>query len=263
MNFGLRGKVALVTAASQGLGLACAEALAAEGCGVAICARDSERVADAAERLRHSSRARIEGLQCDLRRREDRDELIRRVEATFRKVDVLVFNHGNPPPGNFESVTSARWEEGIDLSLRPALHLCQALVPGMRHRGWGRIVFLSSAFAREPDPAYVVSATLRAGLLGLAKCLARELAPHGVTVNTVLAGYFSTPLLQALAEEDGVRAGVPAQAVLESWAQQVPVGSIGDGRMLGQLVAWLCSECSQNIVGAAIPCDGGLLRATT
>ena len=261
MDLGLQGKVALVTAASQGLGRACAEALAAEGVRVAICSRSRDRVTAAAIKISRQTGGEVEGFVCDLTKKCDIKHLVTQVYNSFGAIDVLVFNHGNPPPGSFGNVGLEQWQQGLNLCLWPAIHLCHAVVPIMKEKRWGRIIFISSVFAKEPDPNYIVSSTLRAGLLGFAKCLALELAPYQITVNTVLAGYFDTPLVRNLAKEEGRKRGVSTNQVLKQWTRLLPTGVMPKPLVLGQLVAWLCSEQAFNITGAAIPSDAGLLKS--
>jgi 3-oxoacyl-[acyl-carrier protein] reductase len=184
MDLGLHGKVALVTAASRGLGRACAEALAAEGARVAICSRNEERITTTATEIRQQTGGEVIGFVCNMIKVEDIQRLVREVHERFGHIDILVFNHGNPPPGAFSNIALEQWHEGLNLCIWSAIHLFRSVLPIMKKQRWGRIIVISSIFAKEPDPDYVVSSTLRAGLLGLTKCLARELAPYQITVNT-------------------------------------------------------------------------------
>jgi 3-oxoacyl-[acyl-carrier protein] reductase len=260
MDLGLHGKVALVTAASRGLGRACAEALAAEGARVAICSRNEERITTTAAEIQQQTGSEVIGFVCDVTKVEDIQRLIREIHERFGHIDILVFNHGNPPPGAFSNIALEQWHEGLNLCIWSAIHLFRSVLPIMKKQRWGRIIVISSIFAKEPDPDYVVSSTLRAGLLGLTKCLARELAPYQITVNTVLAGYFDTPLVRQLAAEEAQRKGKPVQQVLQEWANIVPTATIPPPLELGQLVAWLSSEQARNVTGIAIPIDGGMLK---
>lgn len=261
MELGLSDKCVLVTGASQGLGRACAEALAAEGARIAICSRSMSRITKAADGIADTAGSEVIGFVCDLTNPKDIQRLISQTQEHFGHIDALVFNHGNPPPGSFFDISIERWQEGLNISLWPAIHLCRAVIPAMKEQHWGRIIFISSTFAKEPDPNYVISSTLRAGLLGLAKCLSRELAPYQITVNTVLAGYFDTPLIRQLAAEVGRRVRKDDKQILQEWANMSPSRTMCEPFALGQLVAWLSSEQAHNVTGTAVTSDGGLLKS--
>lgn len=260
MDLNLKGKCALVTAASQGLGRACAEALAAEGARVAICSRSSERITRAASEIAAITASEVKGFVCDLTNSSHIQQLVLETRKHFGQVDILVFNHGNLPPGSFYTVSDEQWQRSLEACLWSAIHLCRALTFEMEKQMWGRIIFISSMFAMEPDPTFVVSSTLRGGLLGLAKCLARELAAYRITVNTVLPGYFDTPLLRQLASEQGRRLGKEAEQVLKDWTDILPSRILPKPLVLGQLVSWLSSEKASNITGTTITSDGGLRK---
>lgn len=260
MELNLKDKCVLVTAASQGLGRVCAEALATEGARVAVCSRSMQRITKAANEIAAITGSEVAGFACDLTNPEDIERLVTETRERFGQIDILVFNHGNLSPGSFFDVGIEQWQEGLNLSLWPAIHLCRAVIPEMRERHWGRIIFISSIFAKEPDPGYIVSSTLRVSLLGLAKCLARELAPYQVTVNTVLPGYFDTPLVRQLAVEQAQKLGKEARQVLQEWTDMLPTGVLPQPSALGSLVAWLSSKQALNITGTAVMSDGGLLK---
>jgi len=260
MELGLRNKCALVTAASQGLGRACAEALAREGAQVAICSRSMERITRAADEINLKTGDKVLGFVCDITQADDIERLVTEVRSQLGHIDILVFNHGNPPPGSFLELDIEQWKAGLALCLWPAIRMCQFVVPEMKSRHYGRIIFISSIFAKEPDHNYVISSTLRSGLLGFAKCIARDLASYSITVNTVLAGYFDTPLLKQVAESHAIKFQKKLQQVVQEWANMIPTKTLADPLSLGQLVAWLSSSQANNLTGVAIPIDGGLIN---
>lgn len=262
MDLGINGKVALVTAASRGLGFACAQALAAEGARVAICSRSRIRINKAARKLSKDYSADVHGYVCDLRKPDHLKRLLGNVQNDLGSVDIFVFNTGNPPPGDFRTMPESSWEDGLSLVLRPSIMLSKALLPKMVKKKWGRIIFITSIFAREPDPEYVISSTLRAGMLALVKCLARDTARHGITVNTVMPGFFNTPLVRGLAEKEAAKRKVRVSAVMSGWAKSLPRGNLGDPRDLGDLVAWLSGSSAGNVSGDAIQSDGVTMRGT-
>ena len=261
MNLNLKGKCALVTAASRGLGRACAEALALEGADVAICSRNIEQIRKTANEISINTGGNVRGFVCDLANSNDIDLLLSELRTHFKKIDILVFNNGNLPPGSFSQVNMEQWHLGISMCLMPAIQLCNALISNMKENNWGRIIFINSIFAKEPDPNYIISSTLRSGLLNFAKCIARELATNSITVNSVLPGYFETPLLRSLAEEEGTRINKDARHVLNVWANMIPTNKLANPDQLGYLVAFLSSDLSENISGASIPIDGCMAKS--
>lgn len=260
MDLGLTNKVALVTAASRGLGYACAMALAAEGAHVAICSRSKARVQTAAARIVKATGSKVIGIQTDLTREEHLPRLVRSVEKVLGPIDIFVFNTGNPPAGTFAQASDKDWTLGFALCVRSPIVLCRRILPGMRKRKFGRIIFLSSIFAQEPDEGYVVSSTLRAGLGALSKCLARGAGRDGVSVNTVCAGYFDTPLLRGVAQKQSASSKKTAKELLSEWGRLAPIGRLGDPAEIGRLVVLLASPLTGYIQGATVPIDGGLLR---
>jgi len=258
MKLKLENKCALVTAASQGLGRASAEALAQEGAKVIICSRNEKRIIQTANEITKKTGNKVTGLVCDLTKFDDIKKMIQSIYDLFENIDILIFNHGNLPPGSFENLNINHWRNGLSLSLWPAIHLCQSLIPKMKIQNWGRIIFISSIYAKEPDPRFIISSSYRAGLLGFAKCLASELAINKVTVNTVLAGYYDTPLLREIASKTAIVTEKTVETVLTEWTKTIPTKFLPDSSSLGELVAWLASENSFNITGTAITSDGGL-----
>lgn len=260
MDLNLKNKFALVTAASSGLGLACAEALAKEGVSVAICSHNLERITKVANEIANKTGSNVKGFFCDLTDTNNINLLLTEIKKYFGKIEIFVFNHGNLPPGPFSVVNIEQWYEGISMCLSSAIQICHSLIPDMKKNQWGRIIFISSIFAKEPDSNYVVSSTLRSGLLSLSKCLAREFASYGITVNTVLPGYFNTPLLRCLAEKEGIQSGKDIQHVLNEWANNIPSKKFLNPDKLGMLVAFLSSDLADYISGASIVIDGCNLK---
>ncbi len=245
MDLGLRDKVAAVAAASTGLGLASARALAAEGARVAICGRHADRLTAAA--------ATIEGevvtVVADVSVPEDAARFVAEATEGLGPVDILVANAGGPPGGTFASTDLAGYEEALRLNLLSTVALCQAAVPGMQARGWGRVVAITSVGARQPIGRLIASSTARAGATAFLKVLATEVAGDGVTVNSVQPGMHATDRLTHLG------------ASLDDLARQIPVGFVGDPDDFGAIVAFLCSDQAKFITGSAIPIEGGAVSA--
>lgn len=260
MELGLSSKVALVTAASRGLGYACALELAKEGARVAICSRSMTRIQLAASRIAKATGAHVLAIRADVTKEMQLHRLVRSVECELGPIEILVSNTGNPPSGRFANTTDSDWELGTALCLRSPIILCRLILPGMIKRRFGRIIFLSSIFAREPNEKYVISSTLRAGLGAFAKCLVREVSHDGIRVNVVCLGYFDTPLLKECAGEASAASGKSAKRILFEWAKAIPSGQLGKPADLGSLVTYLASPMVGYLQGATIVLDGGLTQ---
>ena len=246
MDLGIAGRRAAVSGASSGLGLATARALAAEGVRVAVGARSADRLADAA--------ASIEGdvvaVPGDVGTPEGATAWAEAAADTLGGVDILVPNAGGPPPGGVADTPLEAYHPALDLNLMSVVALCTALVPAMRAAGWGRVVAITSVAVRQPIPHLVLSNTARAGATAYLKTLALEVASDGVTVNSVQPGSHETDRLRRLHGGD-----------LSSAAADVPVGVLGRPQDFGAVTTFLCSDHARFVTGAAIPVDGGAVRA--
>jgi len=249
VELGLQDRVALVMGASRGIGRAIAAALAREGARVAIASRSEEKLEEAAAEIGPAARP----FAADAANLERLAALPGEVEAALGPVEVLVLNTGGPPFGGALDHGLDEWESAYrSLVLAPRV-LAGAVVPGMRERGWGRIVNVGSSSTREPLPGLNLSNSHRMAAVGFLKTLATEIAADGVTVNTVATGRFAT---ERLATADGSLE--PAEAAARS---EVPAARLGRPEEYGDLVAFLCSERAAYLTGAVIPLDGGLLRS--
>lgn len=242
MDLGLDGRKALVTGASSGLGLACAQALAAEGVEVVLASRSAERLEAAVATIGGSA----SWIAADVSDTDAATALVAEATERLGGLDILICNAGGPPAGNFESTDLAAYEPALRLNLLSTVALCTAAVPAMRAQGWGRIVAVTSITVREPNPRLILSNTARAGVTGFLKTLAREVAADGVTVNSIQPGLHATDRLKSVygGEIDAVMARTPS-------------GRLGDPADFGQVAAFLCSEAAGYITGAAVPVDGG------
>jgi 3-oxoacyl-[acyl-carrier protein] reductase len=244
---GLAGRRALVTGASAGLGWSSAAALAADGAEVTIAARSADRLAAAAERIRAvTPGAVLHTVVADVADPDAVAAMVVAAGAAMGGVDILVANAGGPPPGDFASTDLDAYEPALRLNLLSTVAMCRAVVPGMRSRGWGRVVAITSISVREPIGTLILSNTARAGLTGFLKTLAREVAGDGVTVNSLQPGLHATDRLRVLHGDD-----------LAAAARQVPTGVLGDPDDFGRIAAFLCSDAARFVTGAAIPVDGG------
>ena len=242
MDLGLNGKRAAVAAASGGLGFATAAALAAEGVQVAICGRDQGRIGEAAARIGVAA----VGLVFDVGSADGGAAFVSATTEALGGVDILVTNAGGPPAGDFSSTPLERYPEALDLNLLSVVGMCNAAVPAMRARGWGRVVAITSISVRQPIANLILSNTARAGATAFLKTLAREVAADGVTVNSLQPGLHATDRLTSLYGGDVSQA-----------AAGIPAKQVGRPEDFGAVAAFLCSDHARFITGAAIPLDGG------
>jgi 3-oxoacyl-[acyl-carrier protein] reductase len=249
VDLGIEGRTALVMAASRGIGRGIAGALAREGARVAISSRSEDALREAAEEIGGEVRV----FPADTGDLERLGRLPGEVADQLGPVEILVANTGGPPGGGALDNSLEEWEEAFrSLVLAPRV-LIEAVLPGMRERGWGRIVNVSSSSIREPIPGLTLSNANRLAALGLLETLADEVAGDGITVNTVATGQFAT---DRLADRHGSLEQAEAAA-----RERIPAGRLGDPEEYGDLVAFLCSERAAYLTGAVIPLDGGLLRS--
>jgi 3-oxoacyl-[acyl-carrier protein] reductase len=237
VNLGIEGRRAVVAAASRGLGLATAEALRAEGAEVAICGRTAATVEAAA------ARTGLVPLVADVSTAEGAAGFVREAREALGGIDILVANAGGPPPGRFADVTDpAEYARAFELNCLSTIAMCTEAVPVMQAQQWGRVVAITSIAVRQPIPYLILSNTARAGVTGFLKTLAREVAPDGITVNSLQPGLHDTERIRSLGEPD---------------LSSIPAGRLGFAEEFGALAAFLCSEQAAFVTGAAIPVDGG------
>src|SRR4051794_29973844 len=248
MDLRLEGRRALVTAASKGIGFGIAQALAGEGANVAVTSRSRERIEAAAKEIGATP------FEHDTADVDAAPGLIDRVEEELGPLDILVTNSGGPPAGpDALGFTREQWEEGYRMLVLGPIALVESTIHGMRERGFGRIVSVSSYAVREPIPVLMLSNAHRSGLLAAFKTIARQVAGDGVTVNSVLPGRIAT---DRLADTSGSLEGAEQAA-----KEQVPAGRLGTIDEMGAAAAFLCSRQAAYITGQALLVDGGLAQA--
>jgi 3-oxoacyl-[acyl-carrier protein] reductase len=262
MDLGLRGRVAIVCAASQGLGKAAAVGLAREGAQVVICSRDAERLEAAAVEVRHAAGTDSGVLACvaDLTRGTDITKLVGTAVERFGRVDILINNAGGPPVGTFQDLDDAVWEKGVDLTLFSAIRCIRAVLPHMVRQRWGRIVNITSIAARQPINDLIISSTLRPGILGLTKVLANHYAKDGVLFNSVTPGFILTDRQKEISAARAAKRGIPVEQYIAELSRDVPVQRLGRPDELANVIVFLASECASYVTGAAIGVDGGLSK---
>jgi 3-oxoacyl-[acyl-carrier protein] reductase len=269
MDLGLSGKVALVTAASQGIGRATALAFAREGARLAICARDAAALERAAGEIR-SLGAECEPVRCDLTDAAQIEAMVARVVSRFGTVHALVNNAGGPPPGRFDQVSDADWQRAFELTLMSAVRTTRAVLPHMRRQRWGRVVNVSSYSVRQPIPDIMLSNSLRLGVAGWAKTLAGEVARDNVLINTVGPGWTRTDRVTQMlasragaASAGGTGASRTAADVEAEIVRGVPIGRLGEPDEIADVVVFLASERASFVTGTLLPVDGGVVQSPT
>jgi len=256
MDFGIQGKVAMVAAASKGIGLATAKALAAEGCLVSICGRNEETLEAAAGEIGEDTRSYI----VDVAVPADLDWWLEQTRADLGPVSILVTNTGGPPPGNVFELTDDQWHAGIQSTLMNVVRLTRDVKDEMIQAQWGRIVHITSLVAKEPSLVLPISSTLRAGIMALTRVQSTELAPHGITVNAVLPGHTLTDRQRHLADINAEKQGITPEEALENQAKSIPAGRLARPEEIASVIAFLCSDPAGYVSGTNILVDGGLTK---
>lgn len=260
MDLQLRGKKALVCAASSGLGYASAASLAAEGVELIICARRNDQLIAAAEKLQTMHHVRVLPIVADLAKADDVTALSKQVQREFGHIDILVNNTGGPAPTAAYATEDAAWQNGFNQLFLSATRLTREFLPAMREQRFGRIITITSLSAVEPIEHLAVSNAMRAGVSAFAKTLSREIAAENVTVNTVMPGVIHTPRIEDLRRNTAARKGTTLDEEMRATADTIPSKRMGKPQELGDLVCFLASPRAGYITGQNIAVDGGLSK---
>lgn len=261
MDLGLRGKVALVAAASRGLGRATALGLAAEGAKLVICARGADDLASAREAIVSSTGADVHTVVADLSNPADIERVTSEALATFGQVDILVNNAGGPPAGPFEKHSWDVWGRAVNLTLRSAVELTRGVLPGMRHRKWGRVINVTSIAVKQPVDNLILSNAVRSAVTGFARTLANEVATDGITVNNILPGYTRTERVEELADANAAKEGVTRADIVARFEKEIPMRRLGEPEEFAALAVFLASKQASYITGQSIAVDGGWIKS--
>lgn len=257
MKLGIEKKIALVAAASRGLGRGCAEQLAAEGCRVAICSRNEADARQVAHDISIQTDSEVMGFSADMSRAGDIARLLDQVKQALGDPAIVVTNAGGPPPGTFETTPLPDYQKAVDLNLMSAVHLIHGTVPAMKAAGWGRIIAITSISVKQPIGDLLLSNMARAGLTGFLKTIATELAPRGITVNALLPGIHKTSRVEQLVRDRAAREDKSIDDVYQDMMASIPGNTIGDPSDFGAAAAFLASEQARYITGQNLLIDGG------
>ena len=262
MNLNLKNKNAIVCASSQGLGKAAALDLAEEGVNLAICSRDQYKINKVKEEIHRKTKSEIKviALKVDLDSPDEIQAFYKQVENDLGSVDILVNNNGGPPPSTFEQLSDDDWQKAFNSTMMSCLRLSKLVIPNMKKNAWGRIINISSVSVKTPVNGLFLSNSLRMGVLGWAKALSDELAPHGVTVNTVCPGYTRTERVEAILETQSNSSGLKKEDIEKSISENIPIKRVGEAEDLAGLITFLASEKADYMTGLAIQVDGGSAR---
>lgn len=261
MDLGLKGKAALVMAASKGMGKACALGLASEGARVAMCARGQTALDAAAAEVKEKTGAEVRALTADASRHDDIRRVVEGTVAAFGGVDVLVANVGGPPPGPFDQVSDEQWLAAFEQVHLSTVRLIREVLPHMRKRRWGRILTIQSSSVKQPVEGLMLSNGIRPAVAGMFKTLAGDVAKDGITVNLVLPGRIRTDRFLEHQADRAVRRGVTLDEQIASQSEDIPAGRVGTPEEFASMVVFLASERASYVTGTAIQVDGGLIRS--
>jgi 3-oxoacyl-[acyl-carrier protein] reductase len=261
VELGLQNKVALVAAASRGLGRAVAHELAKEGAKVVIFARGREAIEAARDEIASLTGADVHALVADVTEVDHLARVVSESTARFGPVDILVTNAGGPPAGPFESHEWDVWERAVRLTLKSAVELTRAVLPSMRERRWGRIIHVTSIAVKQPVDNLMLSNSLRSAVTGFARTLANEVATDGITVNCIMPGYTRTERVEELADATAKRDGLTRPDVLARFEREIPMKRLGEPHEFAAVAAFLASDRASYVTGQSIAVDGGWIRS--
>jgi 3-oxoacyl-[acyl-carrier protein] reductase len=258
MDLGLKNKVALVAASSQGIGRATAEAFAAEGCRVAMCARNQPTLHAAAEKIRKQHNAEVFAEAFDVTDANAVSAFVAAVAQQFGGVDICVTNAGGPPAKGFLACTVEEWQRAVQANFLSTVYFAREVIPHMQRKRWGRVITLTSITTKQPVADLVLSNAVRAAVVGLVKSLANEFGKDGILVNNVGPGFTATDRLRELAKTRAKASGKTEQEMFEAWAADAPLKRLGEPREVAETIVWLASERASYITGQTVLVDGGI-----
>jgi 3-oxoacyl-[acyl-carrier protein] reductase len=260
MNLGLKDRVALVAASSQGIGRATAEAFAAEGCRVAMCARNQPTLQAAAGKIRREHNVEVLAEAFDVTDPAAVSRFVAAVMKKFGSVDICVTNAGGPPAKGFLAASLEDWRRAVEVNFLSTVYFAREVIPHMQRKHWGRILTLTSITTKQPVTDLVLSNAVRAAVVGLVKSLANEFGKDGILVNNVGPGFTATDRLKELATARSTASGKSEQEIFDAWAADAPLKRLGEPREVAETIVWLASERASYITGQTVLVDGGMYK---
>jgi 3-oxoacyl-[acyl-carrier protein] reductase len=260
MNLGLKDRVALIAASSQGIGRATAEAFAAEGSRVAMCARNEQTLQAAADKIRKQYQVEVLAEALDVTNAALVSQFVASVAEKFGSVDICVTNAGGPPAKGFLSASLEEWQSALELNFLSTVYFAREVIPHMQRKKWGRIITLTSITTKQPVADLVLSNAVRAAVVGLVKSLANEFGKDGILVNNVGPGFTATDRLKELAAARSSASGTSEKEIFNAWAADAPLKRLGKPREVADTIVWLASERASYITGQTILVDGGMYK---
>lgn len=259
MDLGLAGKIALVTAASKGLGFATARALTGEGAKVMICGRDQGRLDEAIAKLKgeFGEDASVAAVVADVSRADEVAGLVSATVSTFGGMDILITNAGGPPSGTFDSTDMAAWETGVNLTLMSTVHLVKEALPHLRQSDAASILTVTSVSVKHPIKNLLLSNVVRPAVIGLTKALSQEYGPEGIRANSILPGWTATERVEYLLNSRATTNGTTVEEEASKIGSSVPMGRIGDPQEFANVATFLVSPAASYVTGVMIQVDGG------
>jgi 3-oxoacyl-[acyl-carrier protein] reductase len=261
MDLGLKGKVAFVAAASQGLGRAIADELAAEGASLILNSRNAEKISTVTNEIRDKTGVETFPAAGDLSKTSELENAVTAGIRHFGRIDILITNIGGPPAGTFETLGRETWDDAYHSLIASVLDLTRLVLPGMKERRWGRILNVTSISVKQPVDNLILSNSMRAAVTGFAKSLSNEVAEFGITVNNILPGYTATERVEQLARSISDKEGTSVEEAKKRWESQIPMRRLGRPDEFAALAAFLVSERASYITGNSIPVDGGWIKS--
>ncbi|HEX08657.1 MAG TPA: SDR family oxidoreductase [Thermoplasmatales archaeon] len=260
MDLGLKGKIAIVSASSKGLGKATALKLAMEGANVVILARNERKLKETKKEIIDKTSVEVLAIRADVRKREDIENVVNEAIKCFGTVHILVNNAGGPPAGFFDEFSDEVWYDAIDLLLMSTIRFTRLVLPYMKKQKWGRIINITSISVKQPLDNLILSNSIRLAIIGMAKTLSRQVAPYNITINNVAPGPILTDRLKSLVESEAKRKNITFEEELAQYTVDIPMKRVGKPEELAALIAFLASEKASYITGVTITVDGGMTR---
>jgi len=260
MDLSIKGKNAIVCASSQGLGKSAALDLAKEGVNIAICSRNKDKINLVKEEIEQIADVKVVAIETDLSSEKDINALFQEAKKELKAIDILINNNGGPPPSTFEELTDEDWQRTFNSTMMSAIRLSKLVLPDMKNNKWGRIINISSVSVKTPVNGLFLSNSIRMGVLGWAKALSDEVAPHGITINTVCPGTTKTERIEQIINAQSESSGKDKSEIEEAMANSNPMLRIGEASDLSALIAFLASEKASYMTGLAVQVDGGSAR---